>query len=114
MGKDGFAVTHAGKIQDMRDGDDRNSGRYFSVMAVIRTHDWIIYLDFATIAHRLNILGEPIMSNNFSASIGATPSATPARATKTGETSFWRRLFAAWVQSYSNRLDPEGNVMCEL
>jgi hypothetical protein len=28
---------------------------------------------------------------------------------------FWRSLFAAWVASYgSHRIDPEGNVMCEL
>jgi hypothetical protein len=52
------------------------------------------------------------MSNNFSASFGATQT----RATKNNKdnTSFWRRLFDAWVQSYSNRVDPEGNVFCEL
>ncbi len=26
---------------------------------------------------------------------------------------FWRSLFNAWVASYGNRLDPEGNVMIE-
>ncbi|WP_156328084.1 MULTISPECIES: hypothetical protein [unclassified Massilia] len=27
---------------------------------------------------------------------------------------FWRSLFNAWVASYGNRIDPEGNVMIEL
>ena len=27
---------------------------------------------------------------------------------------FWASLFAAWVASYGNRIDPEGNVMVEL
>lgn len=27
---------------------------------------------------------------------------------------FWRSLFNAWVASYGNRIDPEGNVLIEL
>jgi hypothetical protein len=27
---------------------------------------------------------------------------------------FWRSLFDAWVQSYANRIDPEGKVLIEL
>jgi hypothetical protein len=27
---------------------------------------------------------------------------------------FWRTLFDAWVASYGNRIDPEGNVLIEL
>jgi len=52
------------------------------------------------------------MSNNISASFDGAPSATPA--VETDKTSIWRRMFDAWLQSYANRLDPEGNVLCEL
>ena len=54
------------------------------------------------------------MSNNFSASIGATPNAVSTRGPKKADRSFWRRLFDAWVRSYEHRMDPEGNVFCEL
>ena len=50
------------------------------------------------------------MSNNYSASFDAAPT----RATDNTKPSFWRRLFDAWVQSYANRADPDGNVFCEL
>jgi hypothetical protein len=52
------------------------------------------------------------MSNNISASFDAAPSAAPA--VETNQMSIWRRMFNAWLQSYANRLDPEGNVFCEL
>jgi hypothetical protein len=26
---------------------------------------------------------------------------------------FWRSLFAAWVASYGNRIDPEGSILIE-
>lgn len=54
------------------------------------------------------------MSNNFSASFGASPGAVPARASSKAKASIWRRLFDAWLLSYSNRTDPEGNVFLEL
>jgi hypothetical protein len=54
------------------------------------------------------------MSNNISAGFGAAPSATPARAAQATKVSIWRRMFNAWLQSYANRMDPEGNVFCEL
>lgn len=58
------------------------------------------------------------MSNDFSAGFGATPSASanaaPVRTGKDATASFWRRMFDAWVQSYANRIDPDGKVMCEL
>jgi hypothetical protein len=84
------------------------------VMPVIGTHDWIVYLLPAKIVHRLNILGEPIMSNNISASFGATSRAVPVRSPKDPKPGFWRRVFNAWVKSYENRIDPEGNVFFEL
>jgi hypothetical protein len=35
-------------------------------------------------------------------------------ATRKPARSLWRRFFDAWVQSYQNRLDQNGNiVMCE-
>jgi hypothetical protein len=27
---------------------------------------------------------------------------------------FWRTLFDAWVKSHQSRIDPNGQVMCEL
>ena len=44
------------------------------------------------------------MSNQFSASFGAAP----VRAADKVKLSFWRRVFNAWLQSYSNRVDPDG------
>jgi hypothetical protein len=37
----------------------------------------------------------------------SSPIRTPGR-------GFWRSLFDAWVASYGNRIDPEGNVLMEL
>ena len=54
------------------------------------------------------------MSSNVSASFGANANAASARAPENTRASFWRRLFDAWVQSYANHLDPDGNVMWEL
>ncbi|HEX8787265.1 MAG TPA: hypothetical protein VF793_13850 [Telluria sp.] len=54
------------------------------------------------------------MSNNISASFGASPSAVPARAAGKAKPSIWRRMFDAWLLSYSNRTDPDGNVFLEL
>ena len=54
------------------------------------------------------------MSNNVSASFGASPRAVSTRGPKDAKRSIWRRLFDAWVRSYEHRMDPEGNVFCEL
>jgi hypothetical protein len=46
-------------------------------------------------------------SSAFAPSQSISSSRKPAR-------SLWRRFFDAWVQSYGNRLDQNGNmVMCE-
>jgi hypothetical protein len=50
------------------------------------------------------------MSNHSSA---FAPSQSISSASKPAR-SLWRRFFDAWVQSYGNRLDQNGNmVMCE-
>jgi hypothetical protein len=51
------------------------------------------------------------MSNQSSA---FAPSQSISSSTSKPARSLWRRFFDAWVQSYGNRLDQNGNmVMCE-
>jgi hypothetical protein len=59
------------------------------------------------------------MSNNHSAALRAPSMAVPAApagpagAAAGARPSFWRRLVDAWVQSYANRVDSNGNIMIE-
>jgi hypothetical protein len=59
-----------------------------------------------------NIFERCTMSNQSSAVAQMESMASPTFR-QPGE-SFWRSLFNAWVASYGNRIDPEGNVMIEL
>src|SRR5438067_13631060 len=96
--------TKALLISAISEGNDSVLPSFEILMAIIRTHDWTGYLHAAKMDHRLNFHGEPIMSNQFSASFGAAP----VRAADKVKLSFWRRVFNAWLQSYSNRVDPDG------
>ena len=50
--------------------------------------------------------------SNHSSAYASADSMSPA--TRKPARSLWRRFFDAWVQSYQNRLDQNGNiVMCE-
>lgn len=53
------------------------------------------------------------MSSNHSATLGAHSMAAPAAAAAGARPSFWRRMVNAWVQSYANRVDSNGNIMIE-
>ena len=50
------------------------------------------------------------MSNQSSAAASQSMSFPTLRAPGQG---FWASLFAAWVASYGNRVDPEGAIMIE-
>ena len=54
------------------------------------------------------------MSNNHSAVLGKAPVASSTGTATNAKPSIWRRMFDAWLLSYANRMDPDGNVMCEL
>jgi hypothetical protein len=58
----------------------------------------------------------PIMSNHPSAILTAGPAAAAAAsptATRHGRPSLWRRFYRAWLNAYANRIDCNGNVICE-
>jgi len=57
-----------------------------------------------------NIFERCIMSNQSSAAASQSMSFPTLRAPGQG---FWASLFAAWVASYGNRVDPEGAIMIE-
>lgn len=52
------------------------------------------------------------MSNQHTAVMNEDIAAAPAPKAA-AERSIFRRLFDAWVRSYENRIDKDGNIICE-
>ena len=61
----------------------------------------------------ISSLENHIMSNTHIAIDAALPAAEAASATSATRPSFWRRLFDAWVAVHAQRIDANGNFICE-
>ncbi|QJE02332.1 hypothetical protein HH212_21805 [Massilia forsythiae] len=53
------------------------------------------------------------MSNQHAATLGRAPMTQSARSAGTARPSFLHRVFQSWLLAYGNRVDADGNIMCE-